>query len=536
MIKEYFWIAVVGVLLNSGLIAADALGFLPMELPVFLFILFLILWFSWIRPIRMFWIFIILIPLERVILSSPQIPFSLRPYQLLGAALALALISRWIFEKFSLRQKMRLLKFDLKPLFSWRGKSGFLNLRDFLILLFPFIAIASIANAPNKASSIKLTLVLVSFIVIYWLTANFFLNKKRLQEALWFFVATSLPILIFGAYQAFAHKLGWPDFQIFAERSNGTFAEPDWFGVYLVFLASIIYWLNLQLFKTKNSTKIASWELRRVGKWFANFYLFFIFLVLLLTVARSAWLGFAGVTAVYFVLLWWQGKVFKFKKLTSKSLFKESFSLMLIYTFSIVVLLVFNLSQFHLINRAESSLSGMQKITISCEQDGQVPKKISSTEELSQYNCKHIRLEEISSEKNDGKLVKEVYRPDPNVEIRKNIYSKTWHSIKEHMIMGQGLGTSSEILGKDSHGQGLNSSNIFLEVWLSTGLIGLILFIGFFFLPIFLSLRRLFQKKKDNYGLSLFIVLSGAAFLIPNLFNAGIFLGIFWIWLAAIKE
>jgi hypothetical protein len=32
MIKEYFWVAVVGILLNATLIIADAVGFLPLNL------------------------------------------------------------------------------------------------------------------------------------------------------------------------------------------------------------------------------------------------------------------------------------------------------------------------------------------------------------------------------------------------------------------------------------------------------------------------------------------------------------------------
>jgi O-antigen ligase len=281
---------------------------------------------------------------------------------------------------------------------------------------------------------------------------------------------------------------------------------------------------------------VANWELRKVGQWFANFYLFLIFLVLLLTVARSAWIGFAGITAVYFALLWWQGEIFNFKKIDFKGLAREGFSLVFVYVLSIAVLLVCGLSQFHLLDRAESSLSGMQKITVSCESKSQIPDKISSMKELSRYGCRHIRLEETSEEEKKGRLVKKIYRPDPNVEIRKNIYAKTWETIKQNPFIGLGPGSSSEILGKDSHGQGLNASNIFLEVWISFGLIGLSVFTAFFLLPIILSLKKIIQKEKTGYGINIFIVLSGIAFLIPNLFNAGIFLGIFWVWLAAIRS
>ncbi|MDZ7612145.1 MAG: O-antigen ligase family protein [Candidatus Moranbacteria bacterium] len=536
MLKEYFWIAIIGVLLNAALIIADAAGFLPLNLTVFILAFLAAFALAWYRPVWVFWLFVMLIPLERVIISSEAIPFSLRPFQFLGVILVGSVVLQWVWAKFLGKKPFRLLRLDFQNIFKWKGKESCYNFKDLLIFAFPLVAFISIVNAPDQAASLKQALVLVSFILLYWLARNFFLREKRLNEALWFFAATSLPILLFGVYQAVAWKFGWQSFQIFAERVNATFTEPDWFGVYLVFLASIVYWLKLQLFKTENDTMIASWELRRAGQWFANLYLFLIFLVLLLTVARSAWAGFAGVTAVYFALLWWQGKIIQAKKLDWKRFFKEGFSLAAVYLLSIAVLFVFNLSQFHFLNRAESSFSGMQKITVSCRPGSQVPQKISCDCRLSQYDCRHIRLEEIKAEKERGREIKEVYRPDPNVEIRKQIYAKTWGAINDYPFLGQGLGSSSKILGTDKHGHGYNASNIFLEVWISTGLVGLVIFGVFFLLPFVFSVRNLLGRQKEHYGLNIFIVISTIALLIPNLFNAGIFLGIFWIWLAILNK
>ncbi|MFW5885202.1 MAG: O-antigen ligase family protein [Patescibacteria group bacterium] len=533
MLKEYFWIAVFGVLLNAGLIFANSAGFFPMGLAAFAgaFLFFLVI--SLKKPAWVFWIFIILIPLERVIISSQEIPFSLRPFQFVGIALIFALIIKFFFRvaffrKISFSQKVAGFQKTISKIKTLSDK------QDYLVFIFIAIAAFSISNAPNREVSLKQFLVLLSFGALYVLSRYFFQQKNKLQEALWFFVATSLPVLIFGLYQAVAPHFNWPDFQIFSGRVNSTFAEPDWFGVYLVFLAAIIYWLKLQLFKTNNETMVASWELRKAGQWAANIYLSFVFLVLLLTVARSAWAGFAGITVIYFFLLWRQGRIYFQKRLYPKKFFREGLSLSILYAVSMALILVFNLSQFHFLNRAGSSLSGMEKITISCNQGSSVPDKINKIDELNQYECEHIKLEEISEEKEKGKLVREVFRPDPNVEIRKEIYAKTWQSIKKHPLIGQGLGSSSEILGEDDHGHGYNASNIFLEVWISTGLAGLAVFCGLFLWPAFTALRLLMRNSKLNYGLNIFIILSTAAFLVPNLFNAGVFLGVFWVWLAII--
>jgi len=276
-------------------------------------------------------------------------------------------------------------------------------------------------------------------------------------------------------------------------------------------------------------------EIRQVGQWFLNFYLYLIFLVLLLTVARSAWLGFLGLTIVYFILLIWQKSLFKLKNFTWKSFFQDIFSVGIAYMVSILVVISFGLSNFNLFDRASSSVSGLQEITVSCEKNSTVPKEISSLDILAQYNCRYINLEEIKSEEASGFEVKKVFRPDPNISIRKGIYGTILKESKNHFVIGQGLGSSAEILGKDNFGHGLNASNIFLEVAFSWGISGLIIFSILFLLPMILSIKNLY-KKADNAGLSIFVILTSVALIIPNLFNAGLFLSILWVWLALINS
>jgi len=527
MIKEYFWVAVIGLFLNAALIVADAAGFLPLSLLNFVLLFLVIFLLALYRPIWVFWIFIISLPLESVIISSYQIPISFRPFQVIGLMLFLATVTLIIFGV-----KNKNLPKIKNGLF-WVSRSKF-NFSDLLVLILGGFSFLSLLNTPDLMVTFKLNLVLLSFIMIYFLTRFYFQEKQRRIEALWFFMATSLPVLFFGIYQSAAFKLGWVDFQVFAERANGTFTEPDWFGIYLVFLGALAYWVKLWLYSTKNNTMIGQKEIRQFGQWVMNSYLFLVFWVLLLTVARSAWVGFLGVTITYFVLLIWQKYIYDLKKFSVKTFFKDSLGLGLVYLISILVVVGFGLSNFNLSQRASSSISGLQEITISCQKNSTVPDRIESTDVLYQYSCRHINLEEIDKEIKLGLEVKKVFRPDPNIEIRKNIYLITWSEIKKYPIIGQGLGSSSEILGEDSYGHGLNASNIFLEAWFSWGTLGLFIFVFLFISPVVLGLKNLISKRE--LGKSLFVVLTTVALILPNLFNAGIFLVIFWVWLAAVNS
>jgi hypothetical protein len=218
------------------------------------------------------------------------------------------------------------------------------------------------------------------------------------------------------------------------------------------------------------------------------------------------------------------------------SFWKEFLTIAWVGLLAILMVVGFQLSNFDLMDRAGSSVSGLQEITISCEVGSTIPEKISGVEELEKYNCQHIRLQEIQDEIQSGNQVKTVFRPDPNVEIRKNIYQITWQEIRKNFWLGQGLGSSSEVLGTDNYGHGFNASNIFLEVWFSLGLFGLLVFGWLFLSPTIKGFGDILNKYKAGFGLNSLLILTGIALLIPNLFNAGIFLSILWVWLALGKS
>ena len=210
------------------------------------------------------------------------------------------------------------------------------------------------------------------------------------------------------------------------------------------------------------------------------------------------------------------------------------------------------MSKFDIFDRFRSTTTSKQKITVACDKSGNIPTSVKNIGELLEYSCRHINLEEVNFYRSQGKVVTEIFRQDPNILTRSAIYQKSWEIIKMHPILGVGFGTITQKLGIDERGAGLNESNLFLQIWAGTGIIGLaafLLIIGGVFLYSFRRLSPICPLNKflgcpvgkDNFEklACLFTILTITALIIPNLFNAGLFLGIFWLGLAAsisIKE
>jgi len=548
MRKYLIWTIVIW-LISLLIVGAFAFQWLPLSNLSFAILTIVIFLGAWKHPRQFFWLFLALLPLENIIISPASFPVSLRPFQLVGGVLIAVLFLSTIFKNKNFPQK--LLRFDcfLCEIFKLKFcqiKKGenYLNPLDRLVAVLGVASLVGVQFAPDKTVSLKLSVILFSFLGLYWLTRNFIRQQRDILETIWFFLVGADAVIIFGIYQILAQKFGWPAFQVMAERINSTFTEPDWLGMYLVFLVAILFsWKYVfnaiakdkegKLLQRIADIRIFSWSAVRWGQWLLNFSLGIMIILLLATVARSAWLGGLAVVGAYLGIIWLkQGR---------KNFWQESVGLFLTALGAIIILQLFGLSNFHLGNRAVSSVSGQQKITISCQPNSSLStgSKIDNITQLAKYNCRHINLEEIKSEKEKGRVVKEVYRPDPNVAIRKNIYGTTWREIKKHLVFGQGLGSAGSFLGRDDLGHSLNTSNIFLEVWLSLGLIGLIPFLLIFFLPLILGWKFL-QIKAGKYGFKnkefagVFFLLTFLAILLPNLFNAGLLLGFFWVWLAVI--
>ena len=203
---------------------------------------------------------------------------------------------------------------------------------------------------------------------------------------------------------------------------------------------------------------------------------------------------------------------------------------------SLVIIYAFHLTDFKLFERAQST-GGLQKITISCnpskltwDMDDYInSESVVDQEKLDRLGCRHINLEEIAIEKSKGFIVMEVYRQDPNINIRQQIYQKSWEQLKNNPILGIGWGSIGQVLGTDERGAALNSSNIFLEVWLGSGIIGLLSFIAIWIMILISGLLNFSSKNRDSKIYGIFLIFCLFAILVPNLFNAGILIGFLWV-------
>jgi hypothetical protein len=518
------------------------LGMLPIsKTGDLIFWLILIFALALYRPGWAFLFFSGAMVLENISLTSPAIGLTLRIYQALGALIIAAVIIRLALKKSGLS------KFSLeKP--------------DYLVLaLFGGSLLSSLFSA-EKGASLKITLVIFSFTALYFLVRIYVQDRIDLKKVIPFFLTTSLGVVLYGILQNIFFIQGFSFHgEVMPGRPNATFTEPDWLGIYLVFLLAVVYALIYYFSKVVNNslTPILNFKffpLQRdpaktvvifnrfsinkfkIFKTFLYLFLIPIYILLIITVSRSAWLGAGFITLVFLKAVLtdfsWHLKNWQWKMFLHQAVFvacSGAVSLLIMYSF--------NLTNFQLWSRAASA-SGLQKITISCENIPQkncllVPIKdtlrVENIEELEKYCCRHINLEDIKKETSIGNFVTEAYRPDPNVNIRGQIFQKSWEAIKKHPILGIGYGAIAPYLGQDERGVSLNSSNIFLEVWLGSGLIGLLAFVLIWLNAIMVFVKRFWSGyNEEEKALALFVLLGIFAFLIPNLFNAGIFLMIMW--------
>lgn len=506
-------------------------GYMPMF--VFLGLVLLVGWLCFKIPKRMFLVFVMLISLENVIITPSQFPIGLRPFQLIGAILAVSLIVTALFgsssrKLLSFKDSCLLDRVLRRKKIANKVRSKSFGIPDRAIFVFPIFAFLAIMNAPDKLIASKLAVILVSFVILFWLCRNFLHSKKDIVEALLFFVFGSIPVILWSFYQAFAKLVGLSDFEVFTARVNGTFTEPDWLGVYLTLIIATLLWFRHLAKPDTSKLMICGFGISRIFSFFLSIYFIIAFAVLVLTVSRSAWLGVLAVYGVYLGMLIVDWLVHR--SVSLGKIVKDFIVIGVLSSLAVLVVGVTGLSTFHFGNRAASSISGKQLITISCLKKIELPQEIRTMEELDIFGCAHIDLEQIDSEKAEGKIISTIFRPDPNVDIRKDIYKKTWSQIKKYPLLGQGLGSATSFLGTDNHGSGLNASNIVLEILLSMGIFAVIIAVSVVVFLLSWSIRRLFKFKEHVF--SSLILLTTVAIIVPNMFNSGLLMGMFWFWLA----
>jgi len=429
------YLLLTNVVLVFFLILFSNLKLIPLHAGDFIFAALLVLFFALYRPGWCFLFFIGMLPLENINLAPAEWHLFIRPYQFFGVLIIVAIIIRFLTKRLFFKL--------IKP--AWY---------DWLIFIFVFAGFLSVIGAPEKIISLKLSVILGSFAALYFLARNYIQTIDDLQRVIPFFVSSSIIVVLYGIWQNWAYLHNLAHFEVMPGRPNATFTEPDWLGMFLVLLTSVIY-IFIYYFHVIASEAKQPRDCRVVPRRLGTprndvsifIFLIFTFILLILTVSRSAWLG-ALITAFMFLFAIWTK--LRLRNWRWREVLNIKLKILASLIIAIVIVYVFHLTNFQLFNPVESVGTGLQKITISCKRsDCFPPETINNIENLETCGCQHINLEEIDQERSLGYSVLEVYRKDPNVQTRNEIYRKSIAEIKKHPVLGIGWGNINNILGRD---------------------------------------------------------------------------------------
>ncbi|HFC36353.1 MAG TPA: hypothetical protein ENJ49_01610, partial [Candidatus Moranbacteria bacterium] len=211
------------VVLVIVLIVLGNFGVLPLRnIGDFAFFATLVFLLALYRPAWSFLFFIGTIMLENINLAPQEIGFSLRPFQLIGFLTLGAIIIRY----FSGRLSFKLPKFSKI---------------DVLVSIFLLAGFVSAVFSPEKGIAFKQAIILLSFGALYALTKIFIQDLSDLKKVLPFLLSSSFIIILYGIWQNWQFVHNAVHFEIMPGRPNATFAEPDWLGIYLVMILSVLY-------------------------------------------------------------------------------------------------------------------------------------------------------------------------------------------------------------------------------------------------------------------------------------------------------
>jgi len=372
--------------------------------------------------------------------------------------------------------------------FGWLKKSKLF----WLGLGFILFSALGLLNSPLPGYSLKQLIVLTAIIAL-----GFFFETNLREYRREVYAGLTIGILInslYAIYQNVAFNLGWPNFEVMAARPNGFFPEPDWLGVYLA-LGMIPFLVAVAKDKRQ--------KLPRILQKYPPLYIFLLLgmTALTITVARASWLAVIAEMGVI-------GLIFLYRKGFMPTLKIGGVFLSLI-VLPLILISVLHLSRFNIPDRFRSIFLKEHIITEAVNPNTGEKFK--------------INLEEKGAYRNQGYQIVEEYTGDENVASREEKAASTWDIIRQHVLVGSGLGITL-INTNYQH----NANNLFLEWWASAGLGGLLLIVG---LILYLLYQGGLLIKSDSRKAAL--ILAGTiGFVIVNLFNASIFLAFAWFYLA----
>lgn len=372
-----------------------------------------------------------------------------------------------------------------------------------LFVVFVLCAAVSLWNSPNILRGVQETLVLISFLVIYWVTMFHVNQKKDLDGVFYVALASSLVTALIALAQVVAYKMGLELIEVMPGRPNSILPEPDWLGFFMVF--SLVILLIVPFLRRSEK----DWRLVRL---FDKRYLTYglqalFFIVIILTIARASWLAATAVIGAYLLITFIDDNNPFLMPIA------QGVRIFFVFLLSLGIIYSLHLTPFSLKNRALSIVTGQEVHAVMT--DPETGKEVS------------IKKSEIENYTKKGIEVKQKKVEDINISRRTESFTDNFDIILKHPLLGIGFGGIETVFGK-----GVNANNIFMEVWIATGTLGLIIFL----LVLYCLVREwvvyfVKRRNRQNTAYLLFVILGLVAMVIPNMFNSGLFLGFFWIYL-----
>lgn len=442
----------------------------------------------------LFFLLIFLIPFELYKVELLRGIISLRPYQIVTAVL-LVLIGYY-----SVKGKIKIDEL----------RAPFRSSITKLFAVFFLVSIISIANALDVKNSIQETLVLLSFLAIYWLVLFFVRSKNDMYGMAHTLLVSSFLVSIFALVQVIAYKFGLELIEVMPGRPNSFFPEPDWLGFFMVFALALFISVHgtRQPFLDETMFHAMPSMVRTFHSPYVHvLFQVLLYIVIILTIARASWLAAIGVTGLYLLLM------FLNKENHFRSAFLEGGKMIGMVLISLGIIYALSLTPFSLKNRFLSIVTGQEVHAVVT--DPETGKEIS------------IDKKRIEDYKKKGVEVKTRRVEDVNILRRTESFTDNFDIVLKHPFLGIGFGGI-----ENAFGEGVNANNIFMEIWIATGTLGLIVFMTVFYCIVREWCVLYFKNRSESRNVYLlFVILGLVAIVIPNIFNSGIFLGFFWVYL-----
>lgn len=423
-------------------------------------------WLSW-------YALIFTIPFE--LLQLPVVGISLRLHQML-------FVITCLFGVYAFAHHIPRV---LRETFTSLGKSWWYYQHIYiwtLVLIWLFSVIGGLRNGEDLQGTVIRSAVFLGYIGVFWLIYYGIRKREQVGAIINTVIASTVIIMTIGLYEAIALQFGLPEWTyevIFDGRADSLFPEPNWFGMWLAIMTAIVLPPWFRAYQTQGGLQ---WG------WITLF--FFLIFTNILTLTRASWLATAVVVGIFalqhLIIHGWQ------HLRTSLA----PFGIQIAIVICAASLLAPLFSPFNLWDRSLSIVT--HEMTI---------------EEL-------VDSDDSEDSENEEKETVKKQVSDVNVTSRIRSYKQSLSLIEVYPFLGVGHAGFEEYFA-----QGSNPSNLFLSVFVSSGIAGGIIFLGLIY--IWIKQASVFFVDHPEYAnMMVGIVL---AIGVVGMFNDPILMGFMWM-------